>query len=184
MQLFRTQALEHQNRLHGEVFLVPPLRWQAIGWLLFIAVAAGLVVLSFGTFNRAVEARGVLAFTTSSPLSVTRSSYGRDWTAVLAIPASQIAAIRIGQKVSISLDGYPLRDFGTLDGEVVSIADKRANDADLHFDVRVALAAPTRQQRQSGLMLRNNWPVAGRIVINKQSILGWLIAPKPVGTAR
>ena len=176
MQLFRTQALEHQNRLHGEVFLVPPLRWQAIGWLLFIAVAAGILVLAVGTYSRTVEARGVLV--QSPPTSVSKDA----WTAILEVPASQTASIKAGQPVSLSLDGYPLRDFGALEGRVVDISPEAT--VELQFPVKVALAPPTPQQLRNGLMLRSNWPVDGRIVIAKQSILSWLAAPKPAGSAR
>ena len=176
MQLFRTQALEHQNRLHGEVFLVPPLRWQAIGWLLFLAVAAGILILTVGTYSRTVEARGVVV--QSPPIPASKE----EWTAILAVPASQIASIKAGQSVRLSLDGYPLRDFGALEGEVVDIAPQAT--AELQFPVKIALAPPSPQQRKSGLMLRNNWPVGGRIVIAKQSILSWLAAPKPAGSAR
>lgn len=60
MQLFRQQALDHQHRLHGEVFLVPPLRWQAIGWLLLITVGAGAIFLIFGSYSRTINATGML----------------------------------------------------------------------------------------------------------------------------
>ncbi len=60
MQLFRQQALDHQHRLHGEVFLVPPLRWQAIGWLLLAFVAAALLFLALGSYSRTVTASGAL----------------------------------------------------------------------------------------------------------------------------
>ena len=176
MQLFRTQALEHQNRLHGEVFLVPPLRWQAIGWLLFIAVATGILILAVGTYSRTVEVRGVLVPSALSPASKDA------WTAILAVPASQIASIKAGQSVSLSLDGYPLRDFGALEGKVAAVAPDAT--AELKFPVKITVAPPTPQQRKSGLMLRSNWPVEGRIVIAKQSILSWLVAPKPAGSAR
>ena len=60
MQLFRQQALDHQHRLHGEVFLVPPLRWQAIGWLLLSFVAAAILFLALGSYSRTVTASGAL----------------------------------------------------------------------------------------------------------------------------
>ncbi|MBT2189015.1 HlyD family secretion protein [Sphingobium nicotianae] len=60
MQLFRQQALDHQHRLHGEVFLVPPLRWQAIGWLLLSFVAAAALFITLGSYSRTVTANGTL----------------------------------------------------------------------------------------------------------------------------
>jgi len=60
MQLFRQQALDHQHRLHGEVLLVPPLRWQAIGWLLLVLIAAVAVFLSLGSYSRTISASGAL----------------------------------------------------------------------------------------------------------------------------
>lgn len=179
MQLFRTQALDYQNRLHGEVFLVPPMRWQVIGWLLFIAVAAGILILTFGTYSRTVDARGVLA-----PIAAGRPDGRSDPQAIalLAVPACQITSVKVGQKATLSLDGYSTREFGALKGRVLNIATSPAND--LHFQVQIALASPTPQQRQNGLMLRNNWPINGRIVIQQQSILSWLASPKPAGAAR
>lgn len=185
MQLFRSQALEHQNRLHGEVFLVPPLRWQAIGWLLFIAVAAGLMVLAFGTHSRAVEASG--AITPIAPAqSPGKASYVEEpgnLIATLLVPAAQIAAVELGQHARISIKGFPTQDFGSLDGQVVYVAASPISAGDLRFAVRIALAPPTVGQSENGLMLRSNWPVEGRIIIQTPSILEWLTAPKPAGSS-
>jgi membrane fusion protein len=64
MQLFRQQALDHQSRLHGDIFLVPPLRWQAISWLLFAAIAVAALFLIFGSYSRSINANGIVRPTT------------------------------------------------------------------------------------------------------------------------
>lgn len=186
MQLFRTQALEHQNRLHGEVFLVPPLRWQAIGWLLFIAVATGLLFLAVGTHSQTIEAPGVIASFAERPLDTQAPNRGNpnEFTAILSVPASQITAIDVGQKAHINIKGFPARDFGALDGKVMHIATEPINDENLRFAVSIALAPPTAKQLENGLMLRSNWPVQGHITVQTQSILEWLITPKSAASLR
>lgn len=55
MQLFRQQALDHQSRLHGEVFQVRPVGWSSILGLVGMLVLAVLLFLTLG--SRTVTAR-------------------------------------------------------------------------------------------------------------------------------
>lgn len=58
MQLFRSEAMRSQDRLHGEVSLVPPVTWQMLGIFLFVAVAIAGVFLSLATYSKSTTVRG------------------------------------------------------------------------------------------------------------------------------
>lgn len=60
MKLFRRQAIDYQRRLHGDVFLVPPVRWQAVGYLLGALLVGGLIFLSLGSYGRSITATGIV----------------------------------------------------------------------------------------------------------------------------
>ena len=137
MQLFRQQALDHQHRLHGEVFLVPPLRWQAIGWLLFALVAALALFLSFGSYSRSISASGTLR------------------------PATGIASIALPEDAVVSdilvTEGQPVRE-----GQIVArlIRPQLADGQSLTQERRQALAAQesalVTQRRSAGDAVEEN----------------------------
>lgn len=58
MQLFRPEAMRSQDRLHGEVSLVPPVSWQMLGIFLFVSVAAAGIFLSVATYSKSTTVRG------------------------------------------------------------------------------------------------------------------------------
>lgn len=67
MQLFRPEALRGQDRLHGDVVLVPPVSWQLIGALLLAAVLVAAAFLASASYakvtivpGRLVADRGVV----------------------------------------------------------------------------------------------------------------------------
>jgi membrane fusion protein len=137
MQLFRQQALDHQHRLHGEVFLVPPLRWQAIGWLLFALVAALALFLSFGSYSRSISASGTLR------------------------PATGIASIALPEDAVVSdilvTEGQTVRE-----GQIVArlIRPQLADGQSLTQERRQALAAQesalVTQRRSAGDAVEEN----------------------------
>lgn len=60
MNLFRPEALRSQDRLHGDVNLVPPVSWQVItGLILLIFVCAG-IFLAVAQHARIATARGII----------------------------------------------------------------------------------------------------------------------------
>ena len=60
MQLFRSEALQGQDRLHGEVVLAPPLRWQALTLFLLLTVVAAALYLSFAQYGKVTSVAGRL----------------------------------------------------------------------------------------------------------------------------
>jgi len=95
MQLFRQQALEHRNRLNGEIFLVPPVRWQAISWLLFGAVALAALFLILGSYSRTISANGVIR-----PSAGVASIVVPEDAVVLAVLARDGERVRKGQVIA------------------------------------------------------------------------------------
>ncbi len=60
MNLFRPEALRSQDRLHGDVNLVPPVSWQVItGLILLIFISAG-IFLALAQHARIATARGMI----------------------------------------------------------------------------------------------------------------------------
>lgn len=95
MPLFRQQALDHQHRLHGDVFLVPPLRWQAIGWLLLALVVATTLFLALGSYSRSITAGGMLR-----PASGVASIAMPDDAVVSAVLVRDGQSVRQGQVIA------------------------------------------------------------------------------------
>ncbi|MFZ3481903.1 HlyD family secretion protein [Sphingomonas sp. 3-13AW] len=58
MTLFRPEAMRSQDRLHGEVSLVPPVSWQMLGLFLFASVALAAIFLSVATYSKSTTLRG------------------------------------------------------------------------------------------------------------------------------
>lgn len=58
LPLFRPEAVRSQDRLHGEVSLVPPVSWQMLGLFLFASVAMACIFLSIATYSKSTTVRG------------------------------------------------------------------------------------------------------------------------------
>jgi|GEM_PF-6109529 len=182
MQLFRQQALDHQNRLHGEIFLAPPLRWQAIGWLLLVLVIACALFLAMTSYNQAVSATGTIrAVMVKASDGIHRSApaYPKEtgWIAELLIPLARGAQIDPGQPVTLAVAGYPAQEFGTLQGRVIATGAPVTGSDAPYVPVTARLEAPGPQQAARGLMLRTDMRVEASIVVGRVSLLRWLFEP-------
>ena len=58
MPLFRAEALRAQDRLHGDVQLVPPVSWQFIGYFLLGSIVAAAIFLSLASYSRVTVVTG------------------------------------------------------------------------------------------------------------------------------
>ena len=61
MQLFRPEAMRGQDRLHGDVVLVPPVSWQVLGGFLLASIAAALLFLATAQYGKVTTVSGRLA---------------------------------------------------------------------------------------------------------------------------
>ncbi len=61
MPLFRPEALRGQDKLHGEVSLVPPVGWQLLGGFLALSVVAAAVFLALASYAKVTVVRGAVA---------------------------------------------------------------------------------------------------------------------------
>lgn len=181
MQLFRKQALDHQNRLHGEIFLVPPLRWQAIGALLLLLIIGCAAVLAMGTYSRTVTATGTLRDSATRPSineasEAHRATEGQTaWIAILQLPLPDADRIMLGQPVSLVVEGYSLTEFGALRGSVASIGNMETNSAAPYREVTIAISEEA--LRRGGPKLHNGLKAEVSIKIGEQALWRWLFKP-------
>lgn len=60
MQLFRPEAMRGQDRLHGDVVLVPPVSWQLLGGFLAAIVLLAALFLATATYSKTTAVTGRL----------------------------------------------------------------------------------------------------------------------------
>jgi membrane fusion protein len=60
LQLFRPEAMRGQDRLHGDVVLVPPVSWQLLGGFLLAAVLAAAAFLATAHYSKTTTVAGRL----------------------------------------------------------------------------------------------------------------------------
>ena len=61
MQLFRPEALRGQDRLHGDVVLVPPVSWQLLGGFLLATVLVAALFAATARYSKVIAVSGRLA---------------------------------------------------------------------------------------------------------------------------
>lgn len=65
LPLFRAEVLRHRaGRLHGNINIALPIAWQAIGFLLVVALVVGVTFLSFVSYSRVETVPGAVALDT------------------------------------------------------------------------------------------------------------------------
>lgn len=163
MQLFRQQAIDYQQRLYGEVLLVPPLRWSVVIGLLLILLAATAAFLTLGSFSRTIAASGI-------SLSNERIE--------LQLPASTVRQLRLGQPVRILPTDTAQRVAPLLHATVEQIIP--ASSA--HPYARVT--ARLRQTRTGDAILASGTPVEARIVLAPRPLLHWIMTARDMGAAQ
>lgn len=155
MRLFRQQAIDHQNRLLGEVFLVSPLPWRVILALPLALLVIAALVLTFGTASRAITAGGVL-----------RDTQGQGWQAMLSVPSATAMQLHTGLPVQLSLIADPASGGAPLDGTISRI--DAPDDAQTRMWVLLDPLTPS--QRMQGVVLRPDRPVSARILLTREPL--------------
>lgn len=115
MQLFRSEAMRGQDRLHGEVILVPPVSWQLLSGFLLAAVLIAAVFLASATYGKVTTVQGRLT---------------GDRGIVRALPARagivEAVLVREGQRVAA---GTPLARISVATGDGLSTLEERRSAA-------------------------------------------------------
>lgn len=136
MNIFRPEALRSQDRLHGDINLVPPVSWRAVTILLAFILVAALVFLAASTYGKVSTARGVLEGDRGTADLVTRlpGAVGR-----VAVREGQ--RVRRGQLV-MTIDHATVAGAGTLEARRRSaIEQERATVLQQEGSLRAAAAA-------------------------------------------
>ena len=95
--------------------------------------------------------------------------------AILLVPSSAVGALRPGQPVVLRYDAFPYQRYGVGRGLVTDIAatvSPAAGEGAPAYRVRVALAG-----NGAPFALRPDMSLSASIVIERRSLLDWLLAP-------
>jgi hypothetical protein len=98
VQLFRPEALRGQDRLHGDVVLVPPVSWKIMSLFLLAVLVGGAAFLATARYTPVVAAPGIL--TGDGLLS-----------AQLRVPAAAARSIERGHQVRFTVDASRQHGF-------------------------------------------------------------------------
>ena len=110
MQLFRPEAMRGQDRLHGDVVLVPPVSWQLLGFFLLAAVLAAAAFLATARYSKVTTVSGQLV----GDRGIVRAR--------LAVPPAAAGFIEPGQKVRLAIDAFPSTTYGTVDARIETVS--------------------------------------------------------------
>lgn len=108
---------------------------------------------------------------------------GAELQAELAVPSSAIGFVEAGQEVSLAIDAFPYQQFGTVKGEVLTVAESALSQQDANgavvavYPVRVKLNANAVSAFGRSKPLVSGMTLSARIVTEKQSLLEWLFEP-------
>lgn len=159
MKLFRQQAIDYQQRLYGEVLLVPPLRWSVVIGLLLVLLAATAAFLTWGTYSRT--------------LSVSGTSLSADQVA-LRVPVSAIQHISLGQPVRLVAAEDRRRATPLIHGTISRIFAPAAGSAQPYARVTVHLERGHRTAAGAPI-LKPGTPVEARIVLAPRPLFHWMM---------
>lgn len=130
----------------------------------------------------ALTARTGQPANSQSPL-MTIIPAGAELQAELAVPSSAIGFVETGQEVSLAIDAFPYQRFGTVKGEVLTVAESALSQQGTNgavaavYPVRVKLDADAIAAFGRSERLISGMTLSARIVTEKQSLLQWLFEP-------
>jgi len=155
MQLFRQQAIDYQQRLYGEVLLVPPLRWSVVIGLMLILFAVTAAFLIWGSY--------------SATIAVSGTSLPGDRVALRVSPTTA-AQLKPGQPVRLLSLDHGQKDASLLHAAVEPIAPAPTNlrQSYTHVTARLISADPRAPILKPGVELE------ARIVLAPQPLLRWV----------
>lgn len=100
--------------------------------------------------------------------------------AELHVPNSAIGFVKKGQEVKLAIDAFPYQRFGTVTGEIVTVATtsiQARNTGESVYPVRVKLATNQVDAFRRKEALVSGMTCSAKIITDRQSLLEWLFAP-------
>jgi membrane fusion protein len=103
--------------------------------------------------------------------------------AELAVPSSAIGFVKQGQEVRLAIDAFPYQRFGTVKGEVLTVAESAFSQQGATgavvavYLVRIKLDADAITAFGRSEPLVPGMTLSARIITEKQSLLEWLFEP-------
>jgi len=128
VQLFRPEAMRGQDRLHGEVVLVPPVSWQILGGFLLLSVIAAGLFLSLAEYSKVTAVEGRLT-----------GSRGVLRTVALRPGRIEEVFVREGQRVEA---GAPLARLSVSTSDGTASLEERRSAAVLRQDELLGRRSP------------------------------------------
>lgn len=105
----------------------------------------------------------------------------------LFIPARAIGFVATGQEVKLLLDAFPFEKFGAIDGEIISVSATSLAPTELGnalvsvrepvYRTRVRLMRTSISAYGAEVPLRSGMTVTADIIIDRRSLLEWLLDP-------
>jgi multidrug efflux pump subunit AcrA (membrane-fusion protein) len=171
VQLFRPEALRGQDRLHGDVVLVPSVSWLVIGSFLLATLLVSAAFLATARYARTIPVTGILADRgDASPSDRSEESTGAPATSLVArlqAPPSGARYVQPGQQIRIEIDAYPQQSNGT----VTATVDHISADTSL---VQATLDDEAVEAFGRDRPLRAGMPIRTRIATRSRSLAEWL----------
>lgn len=103
--------------------------------------------------------------------------------AELAVPTTAIGFIVPGQQVNLAVDAFPYERFGTIRGQVTTVARGAVQKSDKNGEIKSLYLVSVRilDKQITGQKIRHNlipgMTLNARIVTEKQSLIRWLLRP-------
>jgi hypothetical protein len=185
VQLFRPEALRGQDRLHGDVVLVPTVSWRLLGLFLLTTLLVAALFLATARHARVIPVTGVLESrsvgTAPDGRAHSDASSSTHVQARFLVPAAAAAFMRRRQPIRIAVDTSPPHSFGPIDGRIesVSAAPALPGDRDMTDTYLVRATIDDRAAEAFGRqhVLRPGMTVSARITTRSRSLARWLFDP-------
>lgn len=113
VQLFRAEALRGQDRLHGEVVLVPPVSWQIVGLFLLLTIVVAGLFLATAEYSKVATVQG-------------RIAAGDGLARALAPRAGRVEAVLVSEGQRVEAGTPLLRLAVSASDEAGSLGERRA----------------------------------------------------------
>jgi membrane fusion protein len=180
VQLFRPEALRGQDRLHGDVVLVPPVSWQLLGAFQLAAVIAAAAFLASASYAKVTIVPGRLVTAAEARTVTAIELRGGRLQARLAVPPAAAGFIEPGQTVRIAVDAFPFATHGTIEGRIDSVSSAAVPLAGSADEVFVAMATLRQDSIRAfgrARPLRPGMTVSARITTRSRSLVELLFEP-------